>query len=260
MRAWIFSDLHLEHSPKWPIPDIPEADVCICAGDICNKGLTRSISVLGEIVSPHMPVVFVPGNHEFYKSSIVEGLQDAIKHVAGYPNVHLLHRASIRMNGFRFIGATFWSDFQLFGPSGMAMAKAEASMNDYKLIKFSKKPYRRFSARQSQMLHLHDATFIRTALQEPCDEPTIVVTHHAPSILSLPAEFMDDPVSPAYASRFEDHIIKHEPSLWVHGHVHSRSDYFIHRTRVVCNPHGYPDETHRSGFDPAFVVELEASR
>ncbi|MDW9386658.1 hypothetical protein GOA99_18565 [Sinorhizobium meliloti] len=260
MRAWVFSDLHLEHSPKWPIPEIPKADVCICAGDICNKGLTRSISILGEIVSQHMPVVFVPGNHEFYKSSIVEGLQDAIQHVAKYPDVHLLHRAIIRLNGFKFIGATFWSDFQLFGPGGMAMVEAETRMNDYKLIKLSKKPYKRFSARQSQMLHLQDAMFIRTALEEVCDEPTIVVTHHAPSILSLPPEYIDDPVSPAYASRFEDHIIKHEPTLWVHGHVHSRSDYFIHRTRVVCNAHGYPDETQRSGFDPGLVLELEAAR
>ena len=29
------------------------------------------------------------------------------------------------------------------------------------------------------------------------------------------------------------------PKLWIHGHMHNRSDYMIGDTRIVCNPRGY---------------------
>ncbi len=45
-----------------------------------------------------------------------------------------------------------------------------------------------------------------------------------------------------------------QPDLWVHGHLHSRSDYRIGATRVVCNARGHVDEA--SGFDPAFTVDI----
>jgi Icc-related predicted phosphoesterase len=47
--------------------------------------------------------------------------------------------------------------------------------------------------------------------------------------------------------------------LWIHGHIHTSSDYVIGGTRVVANPRGYP---HKNGgqenpsFDPFFIVEV----
>ena len=34
MKAWIFSDIHLEIDPDFNLTGIPEADVCICSGDL----------------------------------------------------------------------------------------------------------------------------------------------------------------------------------------------------------------------------------
>ncbi|RUM24456.1 hypothetical protein EFQ99_16895 [Rhizobium vallis] len=256
MRAWVFSDLHLLHNPPWPFPDIPDADVCIFAGDFSDNGMVTGISMLGETVSKHMPVVYVPGNHEFYGSSVLEGTREGVNRAAQYPNVHMLSRGAVSICGFRFIGATLWSDFQLFGMHGPAMYEAQHGMNDYRDIKYSKRPYRRFTAQQSLTMHIQDTSFLKSWLQEETAEPTVVVTHHAPSILSVPVEFLDDPLAPAYASRLEKTIMRYQPRLWVHGHLHKRCDYMIGETRVVCNPRGYSHERGLTGFDPYFVIDL----
>ena len=58
----------------------------------------------------------------------------------------------------------------------------------------------------------------------------------------------------AYASNLEALIEARGPALWVHGHIHTSSDYRIGATRVVCNPRGYPDI--ESGFNASFTVDL----
>ena len=79
----------------------------------------------------------------------------------------------------------------------------------------------------------------------------MVITHHAPSIGSVPRDFHRNPVSAAYASNLDELVEQSGAALWVHGHLHSQSDYRIGNTRVVCNPRGYPDER-----NPAFVPDL----
>lgn len=149
-----------------------------------------------------------------------------------------------------------WSDFGLFEDRRMAMLEAENGLNDYRKIKMSKKPFKRFSARHALGLHIEDRLFLKGTLDTPCDQPTIVVTHHAPSILSVLPEYMDDPLTPSFVSNLEREIIRNQPRLWVHGHLHNRSDYYIQNTRVICNPRGYPDEVASSGFDPLLVIDL----
>jgi Icc-related predicted phosphoesterase len=82
----------------------------------------------------------------------------------------------------------------------------------------------------------------------------IVITHHAPSKQSLPVRFEEDIISAAYASRLDNLVDRSQARLWIHGHVHEAQDYVIGRTRVLCNPRGYPGE-----LNPSFVLELVAT-
>ena len=51
-------------------------------------------------------------------------------------------------------------------------------------------------------------------------------------------------------------IIKNsEIDIWIHGHIHTSSDYQIGKTRIICNPKGYPDEPD-SGFEHDFIIEV----
>jgi len=52
-------------------------------------------------------------------------------------------------------------------------------------------------------------------------------------------------------------FLDRQPDLWVHGHLHSRSDYMVGGTRIVCNARGHAEET--SDFDPAFIIDIPAS-
>lgn len=256
MRAWIFSDLHTEFDEKVAPLTIPKADVCICAGDIRDGGPARTVHYLGEYVSRSMPVILVPGNHEYYRSSIVEGLKEAFDTASErYPNVHVLSRRAVTLGGYRFVGATLWSDFNLYGNMNWALYSAQNELNDYRKIKLSKEPFRRFTAGHARGQNLQDKHFIRTTLDEACVGPTVVVTHHAPSILSLAPEFVGDPLTPSFVSNLEPDIAKYQPVAWIHGHLHNRSDYSIVGTRVICNPRGYPDEP-VPDFDPSLVIDL----
>ncbi len=256
MKAWIFSDLHTEFDEPTSPLEVPVADICICAGDICDGGPARTVRYLGEHVSRSMPVVFVPGNHEYYRASIVEGLREALDVASEhYPNVHVLSRRAVTLGGYRFVGATLWSDFNLYGNMSWALYSAQNELNDYRKIKLSKEPFRRFTSGHASGQNLQDKYFIWHRLEERNAEPTVVVTHHAPSILSLAPEFVGAPLTPSFVSNLEPDIAKYQPVAWVHGHLHNRSDYTIVNTRVICNPRGYPDEP-VPDFDPSLVIDL----
>lgn len=255
MKAWILSDLHLEMDKSLDWLQIPDADVCICAGDILDGGVVPTVEFLGEVIAPHMPVVFVAGNHEFYRASVQEGMAAGYEAAKRYDGVYLLERDVVLIDRFRFVGATLWTDFMLFGHAGIAMAEAKELLNDYRQIKLQKTPFKRFTPRESQYLHNLARVGIEQVLSTPSPLATVVVTHHAPSLMSIPRAFLHDPLTPSFASNLEAKIMEYQPLLWVHGHLHTPSDYLIGQTRVICNPRGYPDEVSQV-FNPALVVDL----
>ena len=73
------------------------------------------------------------------------------------------------------------------------------------------------------------------------DDNVVVIGHHSPSHRSISAEFADDHlINGGFHSNLEQFIIdRPNIKLWVHGHTHSKHDYVIGNTRIVCNPRGY---------------------
>ena len=83
----------------------------------------------------------------------------------------------------------------------------------------------------------------------------MVITHHAPSVRSVPELYQADLLSAAYASNLEDLIESANITLWIHGHTHQSQDYTIGATRILCNPRGYSTEMN-PGFKANFTVEI----
>jgi len=254
VKLWIISDLHLEFGQPFVVPP-PDADVLVCAGDLLTRGIVRSIEWLATNIPSSMPVVFTAGNHEYYGGSVQESIRDARSLRDRYPNIHWLENETVDIRGVRFVGATLWTDFRLNGGDPeLAMAAAQSGMNDYKKIKFSKLPYRKFKPIHAYRKHHESRAFLKSTLENATAWYTVVLTHHAPSPRSIPAEFRGDPLSACYATNLEDLIVDGQPALWVHGHVHKRVDYRVGGTRVLANPRGYPGEG--IGFDPQLVIEI----
>lgn len=255
MKIWIISDLHAEFGGPVNLTPPDHVDVMVCAGDVLTKGISPSIKWLANNVARVIPVVFVGGNHEFYGASVQESIRDAREIAASYSNIHFLENDAVDIGGVRFVGGSLWTDFRLFGRDpALAMAHAEQGMNDFKRIKFSKLPYRKFKPIHAFRKHQETRDYVASELRRGKERKTVVVTHHAPSSRSIAPEFRDDPLSACYASDLESLIAETQPTLWVHGHVHHRNNYLIQGSRIVSNSRGYPGE--RTGFDPVFSVEI----
>lgn len=255
MRLWIFSDLHLEFRgiDKFIIPD---ADVCVIAGDILEGGIVPSIDWIGTNVAPYMPTVFVPGNHEFYRAFVDDSISAASGQAKRYPGLHILNNSHAILGDSIFIGATLWTDFALFGVPEIAMRHARNAMSDYDRIGWTKKPYSKLRPFHVRRLHAESVMFIERACNRFPGLKKVVVSHHAPSANSIPEEYRKDLTSAAFASDLDIMIQEAQPHLWVHGHIHGLQDYQIGKTRVFCNGRGYPDEQCFEDFDPAKIIDV----
>jgi Icc-related predicted phosphoesterase len=255
MKLWIFSDLHLEFGKSFLLKPPPEADVLVCPGDLLTRGIVPSIEWLAANIPSSLPIVFTAGNHEYYRAALQDSVRDAQSFCKRHANIHFLENEAVEIGNIRFVGSTLWTDFRLNGGDPeLAMAAAQSGMNDYKKIKFSKLPFRKFKPIHGYRMHQESRAFIQSALSEPSAPKTVVVSHHAPSATSLPDDLKNDLLSPCYASDLENLMVAGRPALWVHGHIHQKVDYKIGDCRIVSNPRGYPGE--RTNFDPQLVVEV----
>ena len=86
---------------------------------------------------------------------------------------------------------------------------------------------------------------------------TVVVTHHAPSALSVPERFRGETLNGAYYSNLEDIMLdNHQIVYWTHGHTHDSFEYEVGSTTVVCNPFGYYYKEENKNFNPNLVKEI----
>jgi UDP-2,3-diacylglucosamine pyrophosphatase LpxH len=256
LRIWPISDLHLANAEGWSTGHIPHADVAVIAGDVC-EGVVAAVDWLAIHIRPHMPVVFVPGNHEFYGGHLPHALTLG-KAAAAEANIHLLDDDAVLIGDVRFTGATLWTDYALHGEAFRvgSMIIARSGLNDHRRIAWSKQPWMRFRPEEAATLHHQSRLAIEGQLVQHRLGPTIAVTHHAPHPLSLPDKVKSSLLSAAYASDLTDLITRCGPDLWVHGHTHHAVDYAVGTTRIISNPRGYTHKRHATGFEPTRVVEV----
>ena len=167
MKIHILSDLHIELSKFQPQP--VDADVIVLAGDI-DKG-ARGI-VWARKTWPDKEIIYVPGNHEYYFSSIEEENKQMAK--AGKSHgVHVLNPGEAIIQGVRFLGGVLWTDFQLFGADRReaAMRAGQGSLTDFDVIEYKDK---RFTPLDSTKLHERDLHFLTLALA--CRVRGLVIT------------------------------------------------------------------------------------
>lgn len=247
MKLHILNDLHIEFE-EFVSPET-DADVVILAGDI---GVGLEGMRWAESRFPDRPVIYVPGNHEFYHQDIA--LIDELKAQAP-DHIHVLNDDQVVIDGVRFLGSILWTDFALFGDTDkfFAMQAARQRMTDFSIIENNGQ---RFTPEDAVRLHTASRDWLAVMLAEPFGGQTVVVTHHAPSSQSVHPRYARDLLTPAFASSLEDLMEGDRAALWVHGHMHESFDYEVYGTRVVCNPRGYAPEALNPDFRPDFVVEI----
>ncbi|WP_245303188.1 metallophosphoesterase [Rhizobium esperanzae] len=250
MKAWIISDIHTNRLDRlWSRPLVPpDADVCICAGDVTSE-ISDSLDYLLANIVPIMPVVLTLGNHEYYGLTIEQTLARARNKLAG-SQVHLLENETVEVGGVKFIGATLWTDFEIATGTGdehdlpeIRLAKARKEIRhhaiDFYSIKSDRRPGGFIDVDELRDRHIASREFIARELEATAyDQPSVVLTHHAPLTESLDWRFDGNLSNAAYASDLSGLIKAYKPKVWVHGHIHRNRDYVHDHTRVICNPRG----------------------
>lgn len=230
MKAWILSDLHGE---TVPIP--PDADIALIAGDVCNE------SWLIE-VAQRIPVVFVAGNHEFYGSSVAKRDEEMFDLCVQNSRLHYLENDTLHLwwcnSRLNIAGATLWTDYNDGDP--VAMGHARRGMNDHRCIW-------NFMPLHALKMHRESLDYLRNSGAD------VIMTHHAPHRNSVHPRYAGQLLNYAFFSDVLE-TFDNPPKLWIHGHMHDNFDYVVGKTRVICNPLGYPGEN--AAFDPAMILEI----
>ena len=228
MKALIVSDIHLEHGAAYSPPN-QKFDVVIAAGDIDSKG--RSVASLSRLF-PEVPVLFVPGNHEYYGSPFPHHLHDLCRSAEG-TNVTVMDRDIVKLQDptcpariVTFLGSTLWTDLQLDGDDGVEAGRRVSCF--HAILGMSRTLWRKE--------HAHSKQWILDQLSNNPD--AVLITHYFPVESSHP-RWARSGINSAFASHLPM-IFEKEPRIWIHGHTHDPCDYVLNKTRVVCAPRGYP--------------------
>ena len=247
MKLHILNDLHIEFEDF--TPPATDADVVILAGDI---GVGMGGLRWARDRFPDRPVIYVPGNHEFYHHDIAL-IND--QKAQSPDHIHVLNNDQVVIDGVRFMGSILWTDFALFGEADrfFAMQQARQQMTDFSIIQNNGQ---RFTPEDAIQFHTASRGWLAAMLAEPFAGKTVVVTHHAPSSQSVHPRYANDLLTPAFASNLENLMDGDRAALWVHGHMHESYDYEIYGTRVVCNPRGYAPNALNPHFRSDLVMEV----
>jgi len=251
MKIQLFSDLHLEIQGFYSIEDI-DTDVIILAGDI-SVGLKGLEWAIGESKRLHKPVIYVAGNHEFYRHHYQTLLEEFRILAETCPSVYFLEKDEVMIEGVRFLGTTLWTDYLAMKGVSQAgtMFKVGRALNDHRMIRFGENY---FKPKDALRLNEESVTWLEEKLAESFDGKTVVVTHHGPSLKCAHPNYPIDEISAGFISSLE-HLVS-QADMWCFGHTHSNLDEYIGQCRLLSNQKGYPREKVPGGFNKNLIIKV----
>jgi hypothetical protein len=258
LKLQLLSDLHLETEAFDPVP-APGAEVLVLAGDI-----DTTWHALERFAGWPVPVLFVPGNHEF-DGRAFETVLPALRVHGRALGIRVLHRESAVLvddQGLRvrFVGVVRWSDFDGLGAAERGRAMRAAAY--FLRLMDATRHGRPLDAEGVRAEGLADRAWLEAELAQPARgrwDRTVVITHFAPSLRSADPRFGRQPGTASFCNADDD--LLPWADLWLHGHLHCRHDYTVPRpgrlpVRVVCQARGLASKGEAEGFDAACVIHV----
>ena len=253
MKIQIASDLHLElrrrrRPAAGEFRAVADRDLLVLAGDI-----GRHLNAWGFIKQElaRSPVIYVPGNHEYYCWQTRERVDKAWRRKAQQnTDLHYLVAEGVTIAGVRFWGAPWYSD--LFG------RRAPGHLRDveYGISDFSPK----FSdfGRWTITRHLEEHARQTKLLREQAGKIDVVITHWPPTRDAVAPRFKGDALNGYFVNDNEGLVHLIGAQVWISGHVHDAYRAVVGDTLVIGNPTGYPfDGAERPLFRPDLAIEVE---
>jgi UDP-2,3-diacylglucosamine pyrophosphatase LpxH len=247
-RLHIMSDLHLDLRPERRRKEFIEKlkvdgdEILVLPGDICSlssENQSDTFRLMEDFCSRYKWVVYTPGNHEFWNTNPAGGQRMLTKLSERFDNLTVLRSGKVHIiGGKRFLGDTMWFPFD---PTNFMY---ERNMPDFKMVEdLGSWAYAQNSI-FTEFLRVH------------CEPGDIIVTHHMPSFKSVPERFQNSQINRFFVSDQRKVIERNRPGLWIHGHTHTRFDYMLGDTRVLCNPRGYIGEQSVHDWNPELKITI----
>jgi predicted phosphodiesterase len=248
LKIIVYSDLHLEFGTDFKPPKDSDCDLMILAGDII---VLKDFEPLDRFLEGwKKPVLYVPGNHEYYSRRPMPEDEAAFRAwlSAHHPYVTLLLNEEITFQGVNFFGGTMWTNFADADP--IAMIVARQNISDFRLIRTTDgellKPI------DTVAFHQDFVGKLINWFEKPLTGPRVVISHHAP-VINPHTQYRGSNLIPAFNSSDMPAIIEqYQPQLWVYGHTHECDRQTIGKTLIISNQLGYPKPDDRyecEGFD-----------
>ena len=267
MKLQLLSDLHLESDPTFVATPAPDAEMLVLAGDIGSYqsgsrlpghdfGLARFSPRNGWPV----PVVYVPGNHE-YDGADFDEVHARLQALCASLDIHWLERETLIIGDVRLIGTTLWSDFDALAAPGDTLTevlrkrgKAFRAANFYLEKMGSTRHGNPWMAEDIRDHALVCQDWLRQALAQPFAGATVAITHFAPTLESADPRYGVSPGTAGFCNALD--ALLPQADLWLHGHLHCGHDYVTQGCRVVANPLGYLKKGEQEAFDPILCVDV----
>lgn len=271
VKIQLLSDLHLERNLGFVPQPVPGADLLVLAGDIGSYQRGSGLPALGDtdfglgrFAGWPVPVLVVPGNHE-YDALDFDATHERLRETVERLGFLWLERETRVIDGVRFVGTTLWTDFDALVPRAPAASLAEQftardkafrAANHYLRIAATTRGGVPFLAEQMRQQGLACQDWLRAALAQPFDGRTVVVTHFAPSLRSADPRYGLTPGTAGFCNALDE--LLPAADLWLHGHLHCPIDWrdASGRCRVRANPLGYADKGEQAAFRPDCVVSV----
>ena len=197
----------------------PEVDVCLFAGDAGN-GRAWYEGTIAWLQTMYKQVIGVPGNHDYWLG----------KGQVPLPQMPLEDSMKVYAMGDLLVAtATLWTNFR---GNPVAQEACRAMLRDFE----------RIGINPQDMVDMHYISRDHLA----SSKADVWVVHFPPFLQSL--HKMYDTPQDIYHNMYFVNVMEkgfagldagERPPLIVHGHTHTPFDYYIDKTRVVCNPIGY---------------------
>lgn len=229
-------------------PKVKRPVICL-AGDIFDKHESCD-NIFKAFKMFYEEVVYVYGNHECYVYSkniqSTEEKLDYIRRSAKTNGIHMLEGDICTIQGVTFGGSSAWYDFTYgykYNETNKSMYQMFLNYMSDSVLVADYFTYPNYWGKRQPVLNFN--AFLEKRLQEVKRIPEsvdVMLTHVGPCVPKSLVEKYKEPSTGFYFFNGEEEVIRIQPKIWLYGHTHQTYDEVFYKTRLVCNPFGYPSE------------------
>ncbi|MCY9870484.1 metallophosphoesterase family protein [Vibrio barjaei] len=232
-------------------PPTKKLDVLFLAGDICEyRHLTPWEEILAVVSDYADKIVVIPGNHEYYRTSIDKGA--SYRRLLSSDKVIFLEDEELVVKGVHIYGGTLWTDFadDLTLARMVSMPSSGTYCdNNYKYILRGAAGLPKRKVRYGDVFKIARNTkkSIQSWLERTYGQKRLLLTHYPPLKQSAEHLLSDHPAFYGVEDEFwkiecvnlERDFCGHEDVVLCHGHIHGKGSYQSRVGNLVySNPRG----------------------